>query len=106
MSISERFRELVEEIGAFHGGLLERPAGSFDKGVKLFGQAFAGLTELQEGVGEIPRIRLESKLSPVLLKAHTQLDRARLLLEEAGEEDLAAGVWELEQKVYRLLNAL
>jgi hypothetical protein len=51
-------------------------------------------------------MQLESKLTPVLLKSHSQLDRARLLLVEQGAEDHAAAVWELEQKIYRLLNAL
>jgi hypothetical protein len=60
----------------------------------------------EESVGDIPQLRLEGELTPVLLKAHTQLDRGRLLLEETGEEDLAAAVWEAEQRIYRLLNAL
>ena len=41
----------------------------------------------QHIVGDIPRIKLEAKLTPVLLKAHQKLDQARLLFEEAGEED-------------------
>ena len=59
----------------------------------------------QEQVGEIPRIQLEGKLTPVLLKGHGRLDQARLLLEEE-QHPLAGRVWELEQTIYRLLNDL
>ena len=64
------------------------------------------LKELIERVGEIPRMRLEAELTPVLITAHKQLDWARLLFEEAGEQARAVAAWELEQKVYRLLNDL
>jgi hypothetical protein len=103
MNISERYRELVRDARA-----LRRisPAGDESQDQKLIGKATAELMELEERVGEIPRIQLESKLTPVLLKAHTLLDRSRLLLEEQGAEDQAAAVWDLEQKIYRLLNAL
>ncbi len=106
MTISERYRELVSDAKALGGelrGLDAELAGQVQKPVE---QAIEGLTELQESVGEIPRIRLEADLTPVLLKAHGRLDRARLLLEEQGAEDRAAAVWELEQKIYRLLNDL
>lgn len=106
MSISDRYRELVIQVKALCGelqGLNEELAGQVRKPVI---QAVEGLAELQESVGEIPRIRLEADLTPVLLKAHGRLDRARLLLEEQGDEDRAAAVWEMEQKIYRLLNDL
>jgi hypothetical protein len=106
MSISDRYRELAQEVGSFFRELQAARGAEGGREVRLLGQAMEGLAQLQEQVGEIPRIRLEADLTPVLLKAHTQLDRARLLLEEQGAEDRAAAVWELEQKIYRLLNDL
>lgn len=106
MSISDRYRELVHEVKSLSSqlqGETGEQAGQIEKSV---GQAVTSLVELQESVGEIPRIRLEADLTPVLLKAHGRLDRARLLLEEQGAEDQAAAVWEMEQKIYRLLNDL
>lgn len=106
MSISDRYRELVNEVkslGTQLQGAAGEQAGQIEKSL---GQAVTALIELQESVGEIPRIRLEADLTPVLLKAHSRLDRARLLLEEQGAEDQAASVWEMEQKIYRLLNDL
>lgn len=105
MSISERYRDIVSNIETFldqsrdTGGALGKEARHAEK-------ALVTLRELAEGVGEIPRIRLEGELTPVLLKAHGQLDRARLLFEEGGAEDAGAAVWELEQQIYRLLNDL
>jgi hypothetical protein len=106
MSISDRYRELVGEVSDLQEGFRKGEDVEERKEFRLVAQATAGLAELSERVGEIPRIRLEAHLTPVLLKAHTQLDRARLLLEERGEQDRAAAVWEMEQKVYRLLNDL
>jgi hypothetical protein len=106
MSISDRYRELAQEIDVFFREIQLARGEEAGREVRLVGQAAEGLLQLQEQVGEIPRIRLEADLTPVLLKAHTQLDRARLLLEEQGAEDRAAAVWELEQKIYRLLNDL
>lgn len=106
MSISDRYRALVGEVEDFLAQLEAPEAGTPEKEARLVGQAAAGLRELLERVGEIPRIRLESELTPVLLRAHSRLDRARLLLEEQGAEDRAAGVWDLEQHIYRLLNDL
>jgi hypothetical protein len=103
MNISERYRELVRDVRAL---CQASNAEKESQEQKLIGKAAAELTELEEQVGDIPRIQLESKLTPVLLKAHSLLDRSRLLLEERGAEDRAAEVWELEQKIYRLLNAL
>jgi hypothetical protein len=106
MSISDRYRELVNEIQAYYEEMKDVAASEDGAELRMIGKATLELKDLQDSVGEIPRIRLESQLTPVLLKAHSQLDRARLLLDEQGEEDRAAGVWELEQKIYRLLNDL
>lgn len=102
MNISERFRDLCREVTEFQHKNNDQSGGS----LALVGQAVVGLTEMAERVGDVPRIRLEAELTPVLLKVHNQLDRARLLCEEQGEEDRAAVIWELEQKIYRLLNEL
>ena len=104
MSISDRYRALLEEVEDMAGPAVAAEEGTKDR--RLIRQAADKLGELREQVGDIPRIRLEVQLTPVLLKAHGQLDRARLLLEEQGEEDRAAAVWELERKIYRLLNDL
>jgi len=106
MSISDRYRELVAEVRALCEALGGADAETAERPARSVGQAVEGLNELLETVGDIPRIRLEAELTPVLLKAHGRLDRARLLLEEQGSEDRAASVWELEQKIYRLLNDL
>ena len=105
MTISDRYRELTEEARQLMRELEADPA-AYSAEKKWLGQATETLEELREGVGEIPRMRLESKLTPVLLRAHNRLDRTRLLFEERGEEDRAGSVWELEQRIYRLLNDL
>lgn len=104
MTISDRFRELVKDVQDLYAGL--QNASIEENRIDSVNRALAGLAELQETVGEIPRIRLETELTPVLLKAHSQLDRSRLLLEEEGFEDRAASVWDVEQTIYRLLNDL
>ena len=106
MNISDRYRELVKDARFLMQDWAPEAADMEAKGQSLILQAARELGELEELVGDIPRIKLESKLTPVLLKAHSQLDRSRLLLEEEGAEDKAAQVWELEQKIYRLLNAM
>ncbi len=106
MSISDRYRELTLDVEGFLQQLRAGTAGEEGKEVRQVGKAVENLAELRERVGEIARIRLEAELTPVLLKAHGNLDRARLLFEEKGEEDRAAATWELEQKIYRLLNDL
>jgi len=106
MTISDRYREITRDVQAFVTGLGEGGEGTADRRIREAGKAVAVLDELRDGVGDIPRISLEAKLTPVLLKAHQKLDQARLLFEEAGEEDRAAKSWELEQKIYRLLNDL
>ncbi len=106
MSISDRYREIVQDVQRLVDELRAEAGAEESREVREVVKAGEGLAELEEQVGEIPRIRLESQLTPVLLKAHGQLDRARLLMDEAGAEDRAAGVWEIEQKIYRLLNDL
>jgi len=106
MTISDRYREITREVLAFVASLGEGGEGAAERRIREAGKAVAVLEELRETVGDIPRIKLETKLTPVLLKAHQKLDQARLLFEEAGEEDRAAKSWELEQKIYRLLNDL
>ncbi|MBW2511552.1 MAG: hypothetical protein JRE01_05925 [Deltaproteobacteria bacterium] len=49
---------------------------------------------------------LEYKLTPILLKAHNNLDRARLTFTAEGLDEFAVQAWELQQKIYRLLNDL
>jgi hypothetical protein len=105
MSISDRYRQLADEVRVFLARLEAAGLGE-GKEARMVGKAYQGMAELREQVGDIPRIRLEAELTPVLLKAHTSLDRARLLFEEAGAEDRAAETWELEQRIYRLLNDL
>lgn len=106
MNISDRYRQLVHDARELLEILTAQNPEVPGRELRSVAQAVQELAELQERVGEIPRIHLESKLTPVLLKAHGYLDRARLLLEEEGREDQAAAVWDLEQKVYRLLNEL
>jgi hypothetical protein len=106
MSISDRYRELVIDVQAVLAEMTGASGEEEGRELREVRKATEGISELYEAVGEIPRIRLEADLTPVLLKAHNQLDRARLLLEEQGAADRAAGIWELEQKIYRLLNDL
>ena len=106
MTISDRYREITREVQNFTANFGEAREGEANRRFREARKAVAVLEELHEVVGDIPRIKLEAKLTPVLLKAHQKLDQARLLFEEAGEEDRAAKSWELEQKIYRLLNDL
>lgn len=105
MSVSDRYREIARDVQSMQR-MIQGEGEAAEPAAKSVGQAVEELAELLEGVGDIPRNRLESQLTPVLLKAHGRLDRARLLLDEQGAEDRAAAVWELEQKIYRLLNDL
>lgn len=106
MTISDRYRQIVADLEACQSQLA---LASADLGaeIKIVVGAAAQLHELLDRVGEIPRIRLETELTPVLLKAHSQLDRARLLLEERDDQESAAdAVWDSQQAIYRLLNDL
>jgi hypothetical protein len=106
MNISDRYRELADDVRLLSASATADSVAELEKAQRIIVEAAAGMAELEELVGDIPRIQLEAELTPVLMKSHSQLDRARLLLEEQGAEDRAAAVWELEQKIYRLLNAL
>ena len=105
MSISNRFRGIANDVKDFHKSLGDRP-GATPGGARDVKKASAGLAEWSEQVGDIPRMSLEYKLTPVLLKAHNHLDRARLDFAEEGLDEYVAKVWELQQKIYRLLNDL
>lgn len=105
MSISSRFRELAQDVVGFEEELKEG-ASELEPGARVVKKARNTLQEWIEPVGEIPRMKLEFKLTPVLLKAHNHLDRARLIFEEAGFAGEAAAAWDLQQKIYRLLNDL
>jgi len=110
MSISDRYRSLSEEVTRFSAVLRKQFGEDSDKplkdALKALGKAESVLNELKESVGEIPRISLEYKLTPVLLKGHNNLDRSRLEFSEAGEEGIAGEIWEIQQTIYRLLNDL
>jgi hypothetical protein len=105
MSVSNRFRDISRDVADFLVQLAgcDETAG---RGAQAVRKASEGLAEWAEQVGDVPRMNLEFKLTPVLLKAHNNLDRARLLFEEAGLDEQAAAAWELQQKIYRLLNDL
>ena len=106
MSISNRFRDIAKEVAAFRAQL-KASGPDADQGMRIVKKASKGLQEWVEPVGEIPRMRLEFQLTPILLKAHDTLDKARLLFEDIEGFDVQAdATWELQQKIYRLLNDL
>ena len=105
MSISDRFRGISNDVKEFHKSLSGQP-GATPGGARDVKKAKVELAEWSEQVGEIPRMSLEYKLTPVLLKAHNYLDRARLNFAEEELDEYAAQAWELQQKIYRLLNDL
>lgn len=105
MSISNRFRDIANDVQDFHKSLVDRP-GTTPGGARDVKKASAELAEWSVQVGEIPRMSLEYKLTPVLLKAHNHLDRARLNFAGEDLEEYVAKAWELQQKIYRLLNDL
>ena len=110
MTISDRYRDLSEQVRRFTTVQKKNTAtdaeGPVKDALKGLKKADGVLAELEESVGEIPRIRLEFELTPVLMKAHNNLDRSRLDYLEAEDEKTAAEVWELQQTIYRLLNDL
>lgn len=106
MRISDRYRQIFDVLT----GLLDR-MGQKEKeqaagAIQALCNSADELETHLDTVGEIPQIKLDQRLSPVLLGVHTQLDRARVLFESAGMEQMASNIWELEQQVYRLLNDL
>ena len=107
MSISERYRELVAEVQVMIKSLrADEQSDATERVFRVIDQAVAILVEQEEAVGEIPRMRIDRDLSPVLLDAHNLFDRARLLLEEDECDSEAAKVWNVQKKLYRLLNDL
>ncbi|OEU70127.1 MAG: hypothetical protein BA864_13920 [Desulfuromonadales bacterium C00003093] len=106
MTISERYRKILEQIEIEADRLYEVLPENTAKALRQVDRAAEEMQDFSESVGEIPQFQLESKLSPVLLKAHSCLDRARVLLEDAGHSKEGSTVWEMEQLVYRLLNDL
>ena len=110
MSISDRYRSLAEDVKTFIA-IQKKKANpestpEMQKALQSVSRASRVIEELREGVGEVPRIRLEEELTPVLMKAHNALDRGRLDYLEADDQKSAAMVWELQQTIYRLLNDL
>lgn len=105
MSISNRFRDIAKDVAEFRVKLKGCDA-SGEQGVRIVKKASNVLQEWVEQVGEVPRMRLEFQLTPVLMKAHDLLDRARLVFEELELDAQSDEAWELQQKIYRLLNDL
>lgn len=106
MSISERYRQILEQIDTESDRLYEVLPEDTAKALRQVDLAAEELQDWVESVGEIPQMQLDAKLSPVLLKAHGHLDRARVMLETDEHPKEAAILWELEQLIYRLLNDL
>ncbi len=106
MSVSERYRQILEQIDRESDHLYEILPASTTKSLRLVDLAAEELQDWVDSVGEIPQLQLEFKLSPVLLNAHGYLDRARVSLENEGHQKAVDIIWELEQGLYRLLNDL
>ncbi len=107
MKITERFRQLALMSDELQKKFASQPDGiRIDRAVNLLKNGQAELAEWRGQVGEIPQMRLESKLAPVLLQVHATLDRARVLYEDAGKGEEGASIWHVEQQIYRLLNDL
>lgn len=106
MSISGRYRDLAAEVAALQAPLAAATGGDDSRSARQVGKAIETLEEFRESVGEIPQMRLERELTPVLLKAHNYVDRGRVLLEDAEQAEWPPRLWEIQQKIYRLLNDL
>ena len=106
MSITERFKQLLGQIDRDSDRLYEMLPENTASALRQVDIVAEDLQDWVEQVGEIPQMYLDAKLSPVLLQAHGQLDRARVLLENDGHQQAGEIIWELEQGVYRLLNDL
>lgn len=106
MTISERYRDIAQQLERQADAFYERLPEEATRPLRFIDRAAEEMMELVEAVGEIPRNQLDAKLSPVLLKAHGDLDRARVQLEQGDHAEVAAMIWELEQLIYRLLNDL
>jgi hypothetical protein len=107
MSISERYRELVAEVQSLIKFMRnDQHSDATERVFRIIDQAVALLADQEEDVGAIPRMRIDRDLSPVLLDAHNLFDRARLLLEEEECDQEAVKLWDVQKKLYRLLNDL
>ena len=96
----------MEQIDQESDRLYETLPETTASALRLVDIAAEGLQDWVDSVGEIPQLQLENKLSPVLLKAHGDLDRARVMLVNNGHQQASEIVWGLEQGLYRLLNDL
>ena len=71
MSISDRYRDLYEEVRLFASRQKKKIGEEAEKplkdALKALKKADSVLAELKEGVGEIPRIRLEDQLTPDII---------------------------------------
>ena len=106
MSISERYRQILAQMDAESDRFYDVLPEDTSKALRLVDQAVEEMQDWATSVGEIPQLQLDSKLSPVILSIHGQLDRARVMLVDAGHQVQADKLWELEQMLYRLLNDL
>jgi hypothetical protein len=106
MTISARYRQILEQIENDVDQLYECLPETTARALRCADMAVEELQDWVEAVGEIPQFLLESKLAPVLLKVHEQLDRARVMLEKDEHKQAAEKIWEHEQLIYRLLNDL
>lgn len=107
MKVADRFRQLTQISNELVNKFTGQPDGvRIDRAVNLLKKGQQELAEWSEQVGEIPQMRLENKLAPVLLQVHETLDRARVLYEDSGKSDEGELIWHVEQQVYRLLNDL
>lgn len=106
MRISDRYRQIYDGVAILVKKLEQEDLDTVSSALQALYGAFDELEEQLEAVGEIPQMKLEQRLSPILLNVHSQLDRVRVLLESAEMKQDATNVWELEQQIYRLLNDL
>lgn len=106
MSISTRYRDLAAETGDLSLKLSAATGGDESRYGRQMAKAVETLDELSEAVGEIPQMKLERELTPILLRAHNFVDRARVSLEDDDDVEWPPRLWEIQQKIYRLLNDL
>ena len=106
MSISARYRTLSADARLLQKKITTITPELQAQVDRELAKAAKTLESLAEQVGEIPQFKLEKELTPVLIKAHGELDRARLLLEDADDDDNSERIWDMEQLIYRLLNEL
>ncbi|NCO52439.1 MAG: hypothetical protein GW875_10105 [Deltaproteobacteria bacterium] len=107
MKVSERYRQLVTDADQLIHTFAQQPDGMrIDRALGGLKKGHQELQEFYERVGEIPQFQLEAKLSPILLRVHAAIDRARVQYEDAEQDKEAEQIWNLEQQIYRLLNDL